>query len=96
MQAVRIEHRLSLRRHPQTNGMVERFNGRVGEIVNQTRFGSSADPESTLRNNVKVNNQNIPQRALNHKTPAQALKDWHEKHPELFRKRVHNQPALDT
>ncbi|WP_227653504.1 hypothetical protein, partial [Klebsiella pneumoniae] len=26
----------------------------------------------------------------------QALKEWHEKRPELFRKRVYNQPGLDT
>ncbi|MCA6848643.1 hypothetical protein QRX64_32760, partial [Pseudomonas aeruginosa] len=25
----------------------------------------------------------------------QALKEWHEKRPELFRKRVYNQPGLD-
>ncbi|MBY9888425.1 IS481 family transposase, partial [Pseudomonas aeruginosa] len=37
-----------------------------------------------------------PQRALQHKTPVQALKEWHEKRPELFRKRVYNQPGLDS
>ncbi|MDV0478470.1 hypothetical protein, partial [Klebsiella pneumoniae] len=26
----------------------------------------------------------------------QALKEWHEKRPELFRKRVYNQPGLDS
>jgi hypothetical protein len=55
--------------------LVERFNGRVSDIVNQTRFRSAADLESTLRNYVKIHNHSIPQRALNHKTPVQALKD---------------------
>nr|QJS02351.1 Mobile element protein [Klebsiella pneumoniae]URH11128.1 Mobile element protein [Klebsiella pneumoniae] len=90
-----IEHRLIPPRHPQTNGMVERFNGRISDIVNQTRFGSAAELESTLRNYVKIYNHSIPQRALQHKTPVQALKEWHEKRPELFRKRVYNQPGLD-
>jgi transposase InsO family protein len=40
-QQLKIEHRLIPPRHPQTNGMVERFNGRISEIVNQTRFGSA-------------------------------------------------------
>jgi hypothetical protein len=42
-----IEHRLIPPRHLQTNGMVERFNGRISEIVNQTRFASKAEFEST-------------------------------------------------
>jgi transposase InsO family protein len=33
-----IEHRLIKPRKPQTNGMVERFNGRIKEVVQQTRF----------------------------------------------------------
>lgn len=91
-----IEYRLIPPRHPQTNGMVERFNGRISDIVNQTRFGSAAELESTLRNYVKIYNHNISQRALKHKTPIRALKEWNEKRPELFRKRVYNQAGLDN
>jgi hypothetical protein len=91
-----IDHRLIPPRHPQTNGMVERFNGRISDIVNQTRFGSTAELESTLRNYVKIYNHNIPQRALNHQTPIQALKECQEKQPTLFVTRVYNQAGLDT
>ena len=91
-----IEHRLIPPRHPQTNGMVERFNGRISEIVNQTRFGSAQELESTLRNYVKIYNHNIPQRALKHQTPIQALKTWQEKKPSLFAKRVYNHTGLDN
>ena len=94
-QKFEIEHRLIPPRHPQTNGMVERFNGRISEIVSQTRFASAAELESTLLNYVKIYNHNIPQRALKHQTPIQALKKWQEKKPELFVKRVYNQAGLD-
>jgi transposase InsO family protein/transposase-like protein len=90
-----IEHRLIPSRHPQTNGMVERFNGRISEIVNQTRFASRAELESTLHNYLKIYNHNIPQRALNNETPVQAMKKWQAEKSELFVKRVYNQVGLD-
>ena len=94
--ALNIEHRLCPPRHPQTNGMVERFNGRISEVVSQTRFASAAELETTLERYVKTYNQQIPQRALNHRSPVQALKEWQQKKPELFKKRVYNQAGLDN
>jgi transposase InsO family protein len=94
--ALSIEHRLCSPRHPQSNGMVERFNARISEVVNQTRFTSAADLESTLNQYVKTYNHLVPQRALKHISPVQALKNWHAKKPELFKKQVYNQPGLDT
>jgi hypothetical protein len=90
-----IDHRLIPPRHPQTNGMVERFNGRISDIVNQTRFGCASELESTLHNYVKVYNHNIVQRALKHQTPIQTLKKRQEMKPDLFVKRVYNQAGLD-
>jgi transposase InsO family protein len=91
-----IEHRLAPPRHPQTNGMVERFNGRISELLQQTRFDSRADLETTLLNYLKLYNHHIPQRAIGVKTPIQALKEWQQAKPELFVKRVYDQTGLDS
>jgi hypothetical protein len=54
-------------RHPQTNGMVERFNGRISELIRQTHFASAAELEATLQNYWKLYNHHIPQRAIDGK-----------------------------
>ncbi|MBP7712711.1 MAG: IS481 family transposase, partial [Gammaproteobacteria bacterium] len=41
-------------------------------------------------------NQHLPQKALNHETPLQALKRWQASHPELFLKEVRNHAGPDT
>jgi transposase InsO family protein len=93
--SLNIEHRLSPPRHPQTNGMVERFNGRISEVVQQTRFASGAELQATLNSYMLTYNHHIPQRALGHLSPVDALKSWQKKKPELFLKRVYKQAELD-
>ena len=43
-----IEHRLTKPRTPQTNGMVERFNGRISDVLKSLHFGSSEELAQTL------------------------------------------------
>ena len=90
-----IEHRLIKPRHPQTNGMVERFNGRIAELVNQTRFSSIAQLTETMNQYLKIYNNYIPQRALDHKPPVEAIKKWQSESPEIFKKKVYKQAGLD-
>lgn len=73
-----IEHRLSPVRRPQTNGMVERFNGRISEVLATHQFDSRADLETTLKRYYHLYNHYIPQKALRQRTPIQALKDWQQ------------------
>jgi transposase InsO family protein len=94
-QTMGIEHRLCPPRRPQTNGMVGRFNGRISEIVNQTRFRSAADLAQTLEHYLLTYNNLIPQRALKHQAPIQALQRWQSERPDLFVRRVYKQTGLD-
>ncbi len=94
--ALEIEHRLTPPKSPQTNGMVERFNGRIEEVLQSHHFQSGEELETTLHRYVWLYNQQLPQSALGAKTPLQALKDWHKLKPELFKKQPYYLPGCDT
>ena len=95
-QALGIEHRLTKPRTPRTNGMVERFNGRIADVLKTHRFSSSQDLEQTLLRYVALYKHQLPQSALKSKTPLQAMKDWHHSHPHLFVKRPYDRPGCDS
>ena len=59
-QAPGIKHRLTGVRTPQTNGMVERFNGRIAEILATHRFTDSRDLAATLHRYVWLYNYQLP------------------------------------
>ena len=69
-----IEHRLTSPRSPQTNGMVERFNGRIEEVLQSQHFRSGEKLETTLHRYVWLYNHQLPQSALRSKTPLPAMK----------------------
>ena len=88
--------RLAPPQHPQTNGMVERFNGRIEEVLQSHHFRSGEELETTLHRYVVLYNQQLPQSALGSKTPLQAMKDCHKLKPELFKKQPSHLPGCDT
>ena len=103
-----IEHRLTPPRSPQplsecsihlpvrrTNGMVERFNGRIEDVLQSHHFRSGEELETTLYRYVWLYNQQLPQSALGTKTPLQAIKDWHKLKPDLFKKMPYYRPGCD-
>ena len=94
--ALDIEHRLTPPKSPQTNGMVERVNGRIEEVLQSHHFRSGEELGTTLHRYVWLYNQQLPQSALGSKTPLQAMKDWHKLKPELFKKRPYYLPGCDN
>jgi len=94
--ALDIEHRLTPPKSPQTNGMVERFNGRIEEVLQSHHFRSGEELEATLHRYVWLYNQQLPQSALGSKAPLQVMKDWHKLKPELFKKQPYYLPGCDN
>jgi hypothetical protein len=76
--------------------MVERFNGRIEEVLQSHHFRSGEELEATLHRYVWLYNQQLPQSALGSRSPLQAMKDWHKLKPELFKKRLYYLPGCDS
>jgi transposase InsO family protein len=62
--ALGIEHRLTKLRTTKTNGMVERFNGRIADVLKTNRFNSAEDIAQTLTRYVALYNHQFTQWAL--------------------------------
>jgi hypothetical protein len=104
-----IKHRLTPPRSPQTNGIplgdcpqspagqrVERFNGRIEDVLQGHHFRSGEELEATPHRYVWLYNQQLPQSALGSRSPLQAMKDWHKLKPQLFKKLPYYRPGCDT
>ena len=51
----------------------ERFNGRISDLVNRSRFASAADLDDTLNQYMTTHINHIPERALTHQSPIQVI-----------------------
>ncbi|QFT85268.1 hypothetical protein FIU88_09800 [Halomonas sp. THAF12] len=75
--------------------MVERFNGRISDVLATRRYTSGEDLEQTLKRYMWLYNHHIPQKALHHQSPIVVMKEWQAKRPDLFTKRVVNHMGPD-
>lgn len=64
--------------------MVDRFNGRVSDVLNTHRFDLREELEATLKRYSSLYSHHINQKALHHQTPGGAMKQWQKDRPELF------------
>jgi len=80
-----IEHRLTRPYTPQTNGLVERFNGRIEEILKQHHFNTYSQLMDTLNKYLRCYNFVNKQRVLNNKSPADKVLDWFQKDKTIFK-----------
>ena len=94
-QTLNIEHRLTKPRTPQTNGMVERFNGRISNVLKTHHFNNSQDLAQTLTRYVYLYNHHLPQAALKSLSPFQTMQHWYSSHPHLFKSKPNNRQGCD-
>ena len=85
-----------LPRTPQTNGMVERFNDRISDVLKTHHFNSALDMEQTLMRYAKLYNTHFPQSALRSKTPYQVMQDLYATHPHLFHRKPYDRAGCDS
>lgn len=80
--------------------MVERFNGRISDILKTHRFRSGEDLETTLHRYVFLYNHHLPQTTLKSRSLFQAMKDWYASNPECFVRNpdgiINNHPGHDS
>jgi len=65
--------------------MVERFNGRIAEILRHNHFDNYEKLAQTLDYYLRCYNFFNKQKGLRYKTPAEKVKDWYEKDRTLFK-----------
>lgn len=90
-----IEHRLSKAGTPQTNAMVERFNGRINDIRETHHFLYGEDLAATLRREVFLYNKQLPHSASDSQTSAQTMHERFISNPELLHRKSHNHPGCE-
>ncbi|MGF1530097.1 MAG: hypothetical protein ACFCU4_01915 [Puniceicoccaceae bacterium] len=78
-----------------TNGMVERFSGRISQILRTNRFASSHEMADALERYRNVYKHHVAQRALNHKTPQEMMPNWYQRKPEIFLQDPTRVPGLN-
>lgn len=91
-----IEHSFASPMRPRTNGVAERVDGLIEDVLQSHRIRSGEDLEPTTRRYVRLCNGRLPQSVLKGRTPIDALEGWHRDKPEPFKTRPYNHPGRES
>ena len=81
----KIEHRLTLFKHPWTNGQVERMNGKIKTHTTKKFYYDSIEIfKEHLYFYLLEYNFHTPLKILNFKTPFEKIKDEYQKNQTIF------------
>jgi len=84
VKANEIEHRRIRPYRPQTNGMVERFNRRISEVITDNKVNNHNELWEILVWYLVDYNFRSPQRVLEGMTPYEKMLEWYTKKREIF------------
>lgn len=76
--------------------MLQRFNGRIAEALATHRFDSTKDLETALPRYAWLYNHHLPQKALEHISPIEAMKKWYAQKPQTFITKPRNRTGPGT
>ena len=79
-----------------SKGIIEQFNGDIGEGLAGNRPDSRADLKTTIKRYCHLYNHYIPQNTLAQRRHSQAMKALRNSHSQLFMRHVHNHVAPDN
>ena len=76
--------------------MVERFDGKIKQVIITARFKNTEELLETLMTYLHTYNHLLPQRVSNGKTPIETLSEYYKSHPQIFKTNPANLTEPDS
>lgn len=86
-EALEIDPRSAPASPPRPRGSDGRFKARLDQVLDTERFVPGLDMCHLIEHYARLYNHRLPQAALQSRTPIQAMKDWYQRDPHLFKRK---------